>query len=43
MNYAYVLGQLDALGYDGWIGCEYRPAGTTEDGLGWAIEYGISR
>jgi hydroxypyruvate isomerase len=18
-----------------WIGCEYRPAGKTEDGLGW--------
>jgi hydroxypyruvate isomerase len=27
--------KLDALGYDGWVGCEYRPAGRTEDGLGW--------
>ena len=26
---------LDALGYDGWIGAEYRPRGTSQDGLGW--------
>lgn len=26
---------LDALGYEGWVGCEYRPAGATVDGLGW--------
>lgn len=26
---------LDALGYDGWVGCEYRPRGATTDGLGW--------
>jgi hydroxypyruvate isomerase len=26
---------LDRLGYEGWVGCEYRPAGRTEDGLGW--------
>ena len=26
---------LDRLGYDGWVGCEYRPRGRTEDGLGW--------
>ncbi|MBD3738889.1 hydroxypyruvate isomerase [Thioclava marina] len=30
-----VLRELDALGYDGFVGCEYRPAGRTEDGLGW--------
>jgi hydroxypyruvate isomerase len=26
---------LERIGYDGWIGCEYHPAGRTEDGLGW--------
>ena len=26
---------LDALGYAGWVGCEYRPRGSTVDGLGW--------
>ena len=27
---------IDALGYEGWIGCEYAPAAKTEAGLGWA-------
>ncbi|HEY6547891.1 MAG TPA: hydroxypyruvate isomerase, partial [Vicinamibacteria bacterium] len=25
--------------YQGWIGCEYRPAGATEAGLGWVKPY----
>lgn len=32
---AAILSHLDAIGYDGFVGCEYRPAGRTEDGLGW--------
>ena len=32
---------IDGCGYDGWIGCEYRPRGGTEEGLGWARAYGI--
>jgi hydroxypyruvate isomerase len=35
VNYDYLLALLDDLGYAGWIGCEYRPRGRTEDGLGW--------
>jgi len=40
INYSYLFNLLDESGYDGWIGCEYRPArGTaphaTRDGLGW--------
>jgi len=40
VNYPYLFGLLDSLGYDGWIGCEYRPAGgtarhATRNGLGW--------
>jgi hydroxypyruvate isomerase len=31
----HVLGVLERVGYRGWIGCAYRPAGRTEDGLGW--------
>ena len=27
LNYPYLFEQIDALGYDGWIGCEYRPRG----------------
>lgn len=33
--YPFVFDALDALGYDGWIGCEYKPRTTTEAGLGW--------
>ena len=32
---AYVFRALDRLGYDGYVGCEYRPKGKTLDGLGW--------
>lgn len=35
INYAFVFRHLDAIGYQGWVGCEYKPAGQTEDGLGW--------
>jgi len=35
VNYPYLFGLLDRLGYAGWVGCEYRPRGRTEDGLGW--------
>jgi len=35
VNYAYLFDVIDSLGYGGWIGCEYRPAGATSSGLGW--------
>ncbi|SMH33539.1 2-oxo-tetronate isomerase [Azospirillum agricola] len=35
VNYPYLFGVLAATGYDGFVGCEYRPRGRTEDGLGW--------
>ena len=35
INYEYLFDFIDSLGYRGWIGCEYVPAGTTIDGLGW--------
>lgn len=35
INYPFLFDLLDRLGYDGWIGCEYRPLTTTEAGLGW--------
>ena len=35
INYAFLLKHLDRIGYSGWIGCEYKPATTTEAGLGW--------
>src|SRR5690606_23283587 len=44
INYPWLLARLDQLGYSGWVGCEYRPAGRTEAGLAWAEPYlGASR
>ncbi|MGS1047789.1 2-oxo-tetronate isomerase [Burkholderia glumae] len=39
LNYPYLFALLDRLGYDGWIGCEYRPKAGTSDGLGWLRPY----
>ena len=35
INFPFLFRYLDAIGYDGWVGCEYRPANGTEAGLGW--------
>ena len=35
VNYPHLFALLDEMGYAGWVGCEYRPRGKTEDGLGW--------
>jgi hydroxypyruvate isomerase len=35
INYPFLYQWLDKLGYEGWIGCEYKPKGETEAGLGW--------
>ncbi|HEV3190852.1 MAG TPA: hydroxypyruvate isomerase, partial [Polyangiaceae bacterium] len=39
INYPFLLQFIDKLGYTGWIGCEYKPAGTTTAGLGWVKPY----
>lgn len=39
INYPFVLGEIDRLGYDGWIGCEYKPKAGTSAGLGWMKAY----
>jgi 2-dehydrotetronate isomerase len=41
VNYPYLFDLLDRLGYAGWVGCEYFPAGDTAAGLGWALGHGI--
>jgi hydroxypyruvate isomerase len=41
INYAYLFDVLDELGYEGWVGCEYRPKAGTLAGLGWGARYGI--
>lgn len=35
INYPFLFGFLDRIGYAGWIGCEYKPKAATIDGLGW--------
>lgn len=35
INYPYLFDLIDELGYEGWIGCEYRPKTNTSDGLAW--------
>jgi 2-dehydrotetronate isomerase len=39
VNYPYLFDLIDTLGYDGWIGCEYRPRAGTSEGLGWVKPY----
>ena len=41
VHFPYLLDLLDALGYEGWVGCEYRPVQGTLAGLGWARRWGI--
>jgi hydroxypyruvate isomerase len=39
INFSYLFDLIDSADYEGWIGCEYRPAGDTNDGLGWIKPY----
>jgi hydroxypyruvate isomerase len=43
INYPAIFEMLDRVGYNEWVGCEYRPRSKTEDGLGWARAFGIGR
>ncbi|WP_050386039.1 2-oxo-tetronate isomerase [Bradyrhizobium pachyrhizi] len=39
LNYPFLFGELDRLGYGGFVGCEYNPRGKTTDGLAWFKPY----
>jgi hydroxypyruvate isomerase len=39
LNYPHLFTVLDECGYQDWIGCEYNPRNTTEEGLGWVKPY----
>ena len=39
LNYPFLFDELDRLGYNGFVGCEYRPKGNTVDGLSWFGPY----
>jgi hydroxypyruvate isomerase len=40
INYAFLFRQLDALGWKGYVGCEYKPRATTTEGLDWLRRLG---
>lgn len=35
LNYPWLFKLIDEMGFDGWIGCEYKPRGDTVKGLEW--------
>ncbi|NBE53977.1 2-oxo-tetronate isomerase [Streptomyces boluensis] len=39
LNLRHLMGVVDELGYDGWVGCEYHPRAGTSEGLGWLKHY----
>ena len=41
IGWEYIFGRIDSLGYSGWVGCEYRPAGDTVSGLSWRKRFGV--
>jgi hydroxypyruvate isomerase len=41
LGWDFIFARIDALGYAGWVGCEYRPAGETNAGLAWRQRYGV--
>lgn len=38
INYPFLYDHIDRIGYDGWVGAEYKPTAGTEAGLGWFRE-----
>lgn len=42
LDYARIFRSIDASGYAGWIGCEYKPRGGTAAGLGWPAACGVT-
>lgn len=41
INYHFLFSFLDEIGYEGWIGCEYKPKAGTVEGLGWRAAHGV--
>lgn len=39
INFTYLFDLIDTIGYEGWIGCEHKPASTTSAGLSWLRPY----
>lgn len=41
LGWEFIFRRIDELGYTGWVGCEYRPAGDTVAGLAWRARFGV--
>ena len=41
IHFPYVFEQIEALGWNRWIGCEYMPSAATMETLDWGRPYGI--
>lgn len=41
IDYRYIFSLLEQLGYDDWIGLEYKPAKNTKEGLKWVQEFNM--
>ena len=41
IGWPFLFDLIDAAGWQGWVGCEYKPAGDTVEGLAWARGHGI--
>lgn len=41
IHWPFLFAHLDAIGYRGWVGCEYKPKTTTVEGLGWMQTQGL--
>jgi 2-dehydrotetronate isomerase len=42
LNYRWLLAEIDRSGYNGWVGCEYKPRATTLEGLSWTRACGVT-
>jgi hydroxypyruvate isomerase len=40
--YSAIFSAIEALGYSGWVGCEYKPRGDTDAGLAWTTALGVT-
>lgn len=40
LSYKYILSQLSAIGYDDYVGLEYKPLTSTVEGLKWVKDFG---
>lgn len=42
LDYRHLFEVIDATGFSGWIGCEYKPKAGTLAGLGWPAQCGVA-